>query len=48
MSLTFTQYTQGDVPDSASIKEAFMFFDKIGNGELTHEEFTRMVQSLGT
>ena len=37
----------GDAPDAAAVKEAFLFFDKEGKEYLTHDEFTKMVQSLG-
>merc|ERR1711881_711885 len=37
----------GDMPDEAALQEAFRFFDKDEDQQLTHEEFTKMVQSLG-
>merc|ERR1712159_218522 len=39
--------TMGDVPEDAAIQEAVRFFDKDEDQNLTHEEFTKMVQSLG-
>merc|ERR1712072_1038735 len=36
-----------DGPDAATVREAFLFFDKEGKDYLTQEEFVKMVQSLG-
>merc|ERR1712072_1195343 len=41
------QTIMGDAPDAAAVKEAFLFFDKEGKEFLNHEEFIKMVQSLG-